>query len=72
LLPFCNNKFEKEPDYIFGGRYVNYGFTITQKIATYVIAQLFLTETFDLRIIPIIAVVIIAMASINIRLSRLL
>jgi hypothetical protein len=40
--------------------------------ATYVIAQFFFKETFDLRIIPIIAVVIIALASINIRLSRLL
>jgi hypothetical protein len=42
-----------------------------QGIATYVIAQFFFKETFDLRIIPIIAVVIIALASINIRLSRL-
>jgi hypothetical protein len=51
--------------------YVNYGLTVAQGIATYVIAQFFFRETFDLRIIPIIAVVIIAMASI-IRLSRLL
>jgi hypothetical protein len=52
--------------------YVNYGLTVAQGIATYVIAQFFFSETFDLRIIPIIAVVIIAMASINIRLPRLL
>ena len=68
----CNYKFEKEPGYFFGAMYVNYGLTVAQGIATYVIAQFFFTETFDLRIIPIIALVIIAMASINIRLSRLL
>ena len=68
----CNYKFEKEPGYFFGAMYVNYGLTVAQGIATYVIAQFFFKETFDLRIIPIIAVVILAMASINIRLSRLL
>ena len=68
----CNYKFEKEPGYFFGAMYVNYGLTVAQGIATYVIAQFFFTETFDLRIIPIIAIVIIAMASINLRLSRLL
>ena len=68
----CQFKFEKEPGYFFGAMYVNYGLTVAQSIATYVIAQFFFTETFDLRIIPIIAVVIIAMASFNIRLSRLL
>ena len=57
---------------LFWAMYVNYGLTAAQGIATYVSAQFFFKETFDLRIIPIIAVVIIAMASINIRLSRLL
>ena len=52
--------------------YVNYGLTVAQGIATYVIAQFFVKETFDLRIIPIIAMVIFAMDSINIRLSRIL
>lgn len=70
--PHCQYKFEKEPGYFFGAMYVNYGLTVAQAIATYVIAQFFFTETFDLRIIPIIAVVIISMASFNIRLSRLL
>lgn len=68
----CQFKFEKEPGYFFGAMYVNYGLTVAQSIATYIIAQFFFTETFDLRIIPIIGVVIIAMSSFNIRLSRLL
>ncbi|WP_418264837.1 DUF983 domain-containing protein [Flavobacterium faecale] len=68
----CNYKFEKEPGYFFGAMYMNYGITVAQSIATYVIAQQFFTERFDLRIIPIIALVIIGLASFNIRLSRLL
>lgn len=68
----CDFKFEKEPGYFFGAMYLNYGLTVAQGIATYCIAQFFFTETFDLRIIPIIALVIITMASFNIRFSRLL
>ncbi|UQD55102.1 DUF983 domain-containing protein [Flavobacterium sp. K5-23] len=68
----CNYKFEKEPGYFFGAMYVNYGLTVAQAIGTYLIAQLFFEVTFDLRIIAIIAIVIVAMSSFNIRLSRLL
>jgi uncharacterized protein (DUF983 family) len=70
--PHCQFKFEKEPGYFFGAMYVNYGLTVAQGIATYLIAQQFFTERFDLRIIAIITVVIVSMASFNIRLSRLL
>ncbi|AOW11286.1 hypothetical protein [Flavobacterium gilvum] len=68
----CQYKFEKEPGYFFGAMYVNYGLTVAQGIATYLIAQQFFTQLFDLRIIGIITFVIIAMAPFNIRLSRLL
>ena len=70
--PHCQFKFEKEPGYFFGAMYVNYGLTVAQGIATYVIAHFFFAKTFDLRIIPIIIGVIVGMSSINIRLSRLL
>ncbi|WP_268848848.1 DUF983 domain-containing protein [Flavobacterium aestivum] len=70
--PHCHFKFEKEPGYFFGAMYVNYGLSVAQGIATYLIAQQFFTERFDLKIIAIIAFVIVSMASINIRLSRLL
>ncbi len=72
FCPHCNFKFEKEPGYFFGAMYVNYGLTVAESIATYIIAQFFFEETFDFRIIPIIAFVIIAMASFNIRFSRIL
>ncbi|OCB74440.1 DUF983 domain-containing protein [Flavobacterium crassostreae] len=68
----CHHKFEKEPGYFFGAMYISYGLTVAQAIATYIIAQFFFPVAFDLRIIPIIALVILALASFNIRFSRLL
>ncbi|AYN06384.1 MULTISPECIES: DUF983 domain-containing protein [unclassified Flavobacterium] len=68
----CGFKFEKEPGFFFGAMYMSYGLTVAQGIATYCIAQFFFEKNFDLRIIPIIAVVIIAFSFFNIRLSRLL
>jgi len=68
----CHFKFEKEPGYFFGAMYVNYGLTVAQSLITYFIASLFFEETFDLRIIPIIAAVIISLSFFNIRFSRLL
>ncbi|OMQ11193.1 DUF983 domain-containing protein [[Flexibacter] sp. ATCC 35103] len=67
----CNYKFQKEPGYFFGAMYVNYGLTVAQAITTYCIAQFFFEKNFDLRIIPIIAVVIILLTSFNLRFSRL-
>ncbi|UFH47640.1 DUF983 domain-containing protein [Flavobacterium galactosidilyticum] len=68
----CKFKFEKEPGFFFGAMYISYGLTVAQSIATYVIAQFFFDKTFDLRIIAIIGIVILALASLNIRLSRLI
>lgn len=67
----CHYKFQKEPGFFFGAMYVNYGLTVAQGIATYCIAQFFFEKTFDLRIIPIIAAVIILFTSFNLRFSRL-
>ncbi|RKS02412.1 DUF983 domain-containing protein [Flavobacterium sp. 102] len=68
----CNFKFEKEPGYFFGAMFVNYGLTVGQGIITYLIASQFFDETFDLRIIPIIGVVIVLLSCFNIRLSRMI
>lgn len=67
----CSYKFQKEPGYFFGAMYVNYGLTVAQGIATFVVAQYFFETNFDLRIIPIIAVVITLLTSFNLRFSRL-
>jgi hypothetical protein len=68
----CNFKFEKEPGYFFGAMFVNYGLTVGQGIITYLIASPFFDKTFDLRIIPIIATVIVLLSCFNIRLSRMI
>ena len=68
----CNTKFEKEPGYFFGAMFVNYGLTVGQGIITYAIASPFFDKTFDLRIIPIIATVIVLLSCFNIRLSRMI
>jgi len=68
----CQNKFSKEPGYFFGAMYVNYGLNVAQGILTYFLARPFFSETFDLRIFPIVAAVLIFMTFFNLRLSRLL
>jgi uncharacterized protein (DUF983 family) len=68
----CHFKFEKEPGYFFGAMFVNYALTVGEGLVTYGIAHQFFTKTFDLRIIPIISVVIIGLCFFNIRLSRMI
>lgn len=67
----CGFKFQKEPGFFFGAMYVNYGLTVAEGIATYIITQLFFKQTFDLSIIPIIAIVLIILTPFNLRFSRL-
>ncbi len=68
----CHNKFEKEPGYFFGSMFVSYALGVGEALITYFIAHQFYTETFDLRIIPIIAGVILLFSSFNLRLSRMI
>lgn len=68
----CKTKFEKEPGYFFGAMFVNYGLTVSEGIITYFIASQFFEETFDLRMFPIIVVVILSLVFFNIRLSRMI
>lgn len=68
----CNYKFEKEPGYFFGAMFINYALTVLQGLIVYFIASQFFKETFDIRIFPIIAVVIISLMFFNIRLSRMI
>ena len=68
----CHVKFNKEPGYFFGAMYMNYMLNVVQGIVVYFLARPFFTETFDLRLFPIIATVLILLTFFNIRLSRLL
>ena len=68
----CKSKFEKEPGYFFGAMFVNYALGVAEGLITYFIAHQFFEKTFDLRMIPIIATVILLLCFFNIRLSRMI
>jgi uncharacterized protein (DUF983 family) len=57
----CGTKFEKEPGFFFGAMFVSYGLGVAEALITYFICMPFFEETFDLRIIPIIGVVILSL-----------
>lgn len=67
----CHTKFEKEPGYFFGAMFVNYGLTVGEGIITYLIVSQFFEESFDQRILLIIAIVILSLTFFNIRFSRM-
>ena len=64
--------FEKEPGFFFGAMFVSYGLGVAEALITYFICMPFFEETFDLRIIPIIGVVILSLTLVNIKLSRII
>lgn len=68
----CHSKFEKEPGFFFGAMFVNYALTVAEGIITFFVAQQFFDKTFDLRVIPIIAVVVMTLCFVNIRISRMI
>ena len=68
----CGTKFEKEPGFFFGAMFVSYGLGVAEALMTYFICMPFFEETFDLRIIPIIGVVILSLTLVNIKLSRII
>jgi hypothetical protein len=68
----CGTKFEKEPGFFFGAMFVSYGLGVAEALITYFICMPFFEETFDLRIIPIIGVVILSLTLVNIKLSRII
>ncbi|MGY5353950.1 DUF983 domain-containing protein [Wenyingzhuangia sp. IMCC45467] len=68
----CNNKFMKEPGFFIGAMYVGYGLGVAEALLTYLIASQFFDKSLDLRIIPIIVVVMLLLTFFNIKLSRLI
>lgn len=68
----CDNKFNKEPGYFFGAMYMNYMLNVAEGLIVYFLARPFFTETFDLRMFPIIAGTLLLLTFFNIRLSRML
>ena len=68
----CGKKKKKEPGFFFGAMFVSYGLGVGEALITYFICMPFFEETFDLRIIPIIGVVILSLTLVNITLSRVI
>ena len=68
----CHNKFIKEPGFFIGAMYVSYGLGVAEALITYFIASQFFDKSLDLRIIPIIVVVMVLLTFFNIKLSRLI
>ena len=66
----CGYSFEKEPGFFIGAMYVSYALGVVQALLTYFIGRVFYEGTFDLRIVPWIALVLVVLSSFNMRLSR--
>jgi len=69
--PKCNLKYMMEPSFYYGAMYVNYGITVALSVATFVISTLFFGLTL-LQCFAAIVIVLILLAPINLRLSRII
>ena len=69
--PQCNFKYMIEPSFFYGAMYVNYGFTVALSVITFIIAKLLLSLTL-LQSFAAIFVVLVLLAPLNLRLSRIL
>jgi uncharacterized protein (DUF983 family) len=69
--PKCNLKYMMEPSFFYGAMYVNYGITVALSVATFVISMLFLSLTL-LQCFAAIIIVLLVLAPINMRLSRII
>lgn len=67
----CGLKYMIEPSFFYGAMYVNYALTVAVSVAVFIIAKLFIGLTLLQSFISIF-VVLILIAPINLRLSRIL
>jgi uncharacterized protein (DUF983 family) len=69
--PNCNLKYMMEPSFFYGAMYVNYGLTVAISVAVFIIAKIFIGLTLGQSLISI-GVVLVLLAPVNLRLSRIL
>ena len=69
--PKCNLKYMIEPSFFYGAMYVNYGITVALSIITFLIATLLFGASL-LQSFAAIVIVLIILAPVNIRLSRII
>ncbi|MDO6803865.1 DUF983 domain-containing protein [Wenyingzhuangia sp. 1_MG-2023] len=68
----CHSKYQKEPGFFIGAMYVSYGLTVAEALCTYILTRPFFEKALDLRVIPIIALVIVLLTFFNIRMSKMI
>ncbi len=69
--PNCGFKYMIEPSFFYGAMYVNYGLTVAFGVATFIITRIFLDLSLLQSFISVF-VVLVLLAPINLRLSRIL
>jgi len=67
----CNLKYMIEPSFFYGAMYVNYGITVAISISTFLVAKLVFNRSL-LESFATIFIALIALAPVNLRLSRTL
>ncbi|MCL6267749.1 DUF983 domain-containing protein [Flagellimonas myxillae] len=68
----CGYVFEKEPGFFFGAMYVSYAIGIIEAIMVVFAATFYYENIFNYQIFIWIAVVLIALSSFNMRISRII
>ena len=67
----CGLKYMIEPSFFYGAMYVNYALTVAIGVSTFVITRLFIELTLLQSFIAVL-IVLLLMAPVNLRLSRIL
>lgn len=67
----CNLKYSLEPSFFYGAMYVSYASTVAISIITFLISNLIFNATL-LQSFAVIAIVLVLLAPVNLRLSRVL
>lgn len=68
--PHCELRFEVEPSFFYGAMYVSYGYSVALFVATYLIMN-WIYEPTILQIVGALAVMVILLAPVILRLSRI-
>lgn len=68
----CGHVYEKESGFFWGAMFVSYALTVVEAVVTFIICSLFFTDTFDDRVIWIIAAIILVLVNVNFRYARIL
>ena len=72
LCKKCGINYTREPGFFWGAMYVSYALAVAESIVTFIISSFFFTELFDLKKIIVITIVLLLLAPLNMRFSRII